>query len=145
MTILAMIGAGTGVAVSWASRNKLRAETDKIQLNAADDAEKAISAANQAVVKVALAAVDNLINPLNFRIDQLEAAEKAKDARIDQMEAALEALNGKYMKLQIAYVIACQQMETAGIRPLIALDDLAQMSAHDLRDVAERNGVRWQR
>lgn len=83
--------------------------------------------AKKTVVEAAAAAVTNLIDPLNDRIDQLEKA--------------LEDLTFEHYKLYLALVINTDQLEEAGIPPIIRLDELAQWDSEKLTSIAKKRKI----
>ncbi len=107
--IVAVVGGIIALFVAWSNVNKNRATAKKT------------------VVDAAAAAVNNLIDPLNNRIDQLEMA--------------LEDLTFEHYKLYLALVINTDQLEEAGIPPIIRLDELSRWDSEKLTSIAKEREI----
>ena len=125
--IIAIIGGIMALFAVWSNVNKNRAATKKT------------------IVDTANAAVSNLVDPLNERVDQLEASEAAKILRIDQLETALEDLTFEHYRFYLAVVILTDQLEESGIPPLVRHEELAAWDSKDLAAIAKERGIKLPR
>ncbi len=101
----------TALITAWFNRRKTSAE------------------ANSIIVKMALEVVQNTVEPLNVRIEQLEA-------EIERQAVALENINAEVLKIQLAFVINEAQIEALGYKAAVSLDDLSCISVKELREIA---------
>lgn len=142
LSVLAIAGAIGGYLKARAETSKIRAEAEARRvsaeaqrLSAEAEAEaardKAIAEANKTIVAAASASVQNLINPLNFRIGQLEKA--------------LEDLTFEHYKLYIAFLINIDHMHEIGIDPLVQLVDLDEWDSKTLVDLAKERSIKLPR
>jgi hypothetical protein len=111
--IIAVIGGITALFVAWSNINKNRATAKKT------------------VVDAAAAAVNNLIDPLNERIDQLAKA--------------LEDLTFEHYRFYMLVVILTDQLEESGIQPLVRLEELAAWDNQDLAAIAKEREIKLPR
>ena len=108
--IIAVVGGIIALFVAWSNVNKNRATAKKT------------------VVDAAAAAVNNLIDPLNFRIDQLEAG--------------YETLLFEHNKLYLAMIINTDQLEESGIPPIVRVGELESWDSEDLARIAKERGIK---
>ena len=108
--IIAIMGGIVALFYTWSNVNKNRATAKKT------------------VVDAAAAAVTNLIDPLN--------------ARIDQLEKALEDLTFEHYRFYLAVIILTDQLEESGIPPLVQHEELAAWDSEDLAAIAKERGIK---
>lgn len=111
--IIAIIGGIMALFAVLSNINKNRATTKKT------------------VVDAAAAAVTNLIDPLN--------------ARIDQLEKALEDLTFEHYRFYLAVIILTDQLEESGIPPLVRHEELVSWDSKDLAAIAKERGIKLPR
>ncbi len=107
---IAVIGGIVALFYTWSNINKNRATAKKT------------------VVDAAAAAVTNLIDPLN--------------ARIDQLETALEDLTFEHYRFYLVVIILTDQLEESGIPPLVRVEELAAWDSDDLTAIAKERGIK---
>lgn len=108
--IIAVIGGITALFVAWSNVSKNRATAKKTVVDAAN------------------AAVNNLIDPLNNRVDQLEKA--------------LEDLTFEHYRLYLVVVILTDQLEENGVPPLVRHEELEAWDSEDLTAIAKERGIK---
>jgi hypothetical protein len=142
--MVAWINSRANQPVTVATAEKTNVEADTTLANMALQMVRD----NQASTKATL---DNLIGPLNTRINQLETEADARAnrhskainelrAELAAQDAAIEELNTKYLKMELGFILNEYQIRGKGYEPVVPLKKLHSFDADQLRLMAE--GVR---
>lgn len=113
----------------WSNRRKTEADTGKTRA----DADGSVAQTAMAIMKQTL---ENTVDPLNKRVDDLEAENENLRDELKGQAKTLDEWNAKFVKMQLALVINIEFMKQQGLRPPVDIADVEHLTTEELKDIA---------